>query len=152
MHPADLETLVDREFRRLPQQQAPRTLLPRVLLSVQEWTLRPWYSRAWFTWPLAWQAVTVAALIALTSAGVVFVTDMQIATSGTPSVFAAATSDVADIVRGLEAMADAGGVLYRTLLAPIVPLASVFLVVMCLACALFGAALNHVVWERALHR
>ena len=152
MHPADLETLVDRELRRLPPQQAPRTLLSRVLLSAQEWTLRPWYSRAWFTWPLAWQAVTVAALIALTSAGVVLSMDLPAATSGTPAAFAAAASNMTDIIRGFETMVNAGSVLYATLIAPLVPLASVFLVVMCLACALFGAALNHVVWERALHR
>ena len=62
MDPADLETFVDGELRRLPLPRAPQTLLPRVLAAVEQWRERPWYARAWFTWPLAWQSGRSAAL------------------------------------------------------------------------------------------
>ena len=63
MNPTDLETLVDRELRRLPALRAPHTLLPRVLAAVQRWSQRPWYARAWFTWPIGGQIASAAALV-----------------------------------------------------------------------------------------
>src|SRR5580765_5228087 len=69
MYPADLDRLVDRELKHLPSPRAPHTLLPRVLAAVEHWTLRPWYTRAWFTWPLAWQIVSLTALALLVVAG-----------------------------------------------------------------------------------
>src|SRR4051812_35357151 len=68
MHPADLETLIDRELRQLTPPRAPQTLLPRVIAAVQAWTARPWYERAWFTWPLGWQLASIAALLVVVAA------------------------------------------------------------------------------------
>ena len=65
MKPAELEAIIDRELRHLPAPRAPDTLLPRVLAAVHAWTLRPWYERTWFTWPMAWQIASAAALILL---------------------------------------------------------------------------------------
>src|SRR5215510_13938089 len=65
MLPADLERTVHRELQRLPLPRAPHTLLPRVLAAVDAWARRPWYTRAWFTWPLAWQAASVALVAAV---------------------------------------------------------------------------------------
>ena len=42
------------------------------------------------------------------------------------------------------------GILWRALLEPLVTYAFVLVVLMCLACAVFGTALNHVVFERAV--
>ena len=64
MNTPDLEPRVDRELRRLPAPRAPHTLLPRVMAAAEAWAERPWYTRAWVTWPLAWQVVSVAALVA----------------------------------------------------------------------------------------
>src|SRR3954467_4135575 len=61
----ELESRVDRDLRRLPLPQAPRTLLPRVLAAVDAWSRRPWYTRAWFTWPLGWQIASIVAAAAL---------------------------------------------------------------------------------------
>lgn len=151
MHPADLERLVDVEIRSLPMPRAPRTLLPRVLFAAQNWALRPWYSRAWFTWPLAWQAVAICTLVLSAWGGVTLMSVVHAAMSGGSSahIVASAANDVAGFVRGAAVMVEAGRDLSRTLLVPLARLVSAVVVLMCVACAVFGAALNHVIFERA---
>jgi len=124
---ADLEQRVDRELRRLPAPRAPHTLLPRVLAAVEAWVNRPWYTRAWFTWPLGWQVASVA-LLALVVAGVWMLPPAP------PSVVVTT---------------NAGRVLWRTIVEPFLAYAFVIVVIMCLACAAFGAALSYVFVERA---
>jgi hypothetical protein len=151
MHSADLERLVDAELRSLPTPYAPRTLLPRVLSAAQNWTLRPWYARAWFTWPLAWQAVAMCALVLLAWGGLTLMSVVHAAMSGGSSaeVVVSAANDVAGFVRGAAVMAEAVQDLCRALLAPIARLLFAIVVVMYVACVVFGAALNHVIFERA---
>lgn len=150
MQPADLDRLVDAELRRLPTPCAPRTLLPRVLSAAQNWTLRPWYTRAWFTWPLAWQAVAICGLALSAWGGLTLMSLVHAAMSGGSSaaVVASAANDVAGFVRGAAVMVEAGQDLCRTLLAPVARVVFAFVVVMYAACAVFGAALNHVIFER----
>lgn len=124
---ADLEQRVDRELRRLPAPRAPHTLLPRVLAAVEAWVNRPWYTRAWFTWPLGWQVASVA-LLALAFAG------LWMLPPAPPSVVVTT---------------NAGRVLWRTIVEPFLAYAFVIVVIMCLACAAFGAALSYVFVERA---
>jgi hypothetical protein len=124
---ADLEQRVDRELRRLPAPRAPHTLLPRVLAAVEAWVNRPWYTRAWFTWPLGWQVASVA-LLALAIGGV------WLLPPAPPSVVVTT---------------NAGRVLWRTMVEPFLAYAFVIVVIMCLACAAFGAALSYVFVERA---
>jgi hypothetical protein len=124
---ADLEQRVDRELRRLPAPRAPHTLLPRVLAAVEAWVNRPWYTRAWFTWPLGWQVASVA-LVALAFVGVWMLPPA-------PSSVVVTTN--------------AGRVLWRTIVEPFLLYAFVIVVIMCLACAAFGAALSYVFVERA---
>ena len=124
---ADLEQRVDRELRRLPVPRAPHTLLPRVLAAVEAWVNRPWYTRAWFTWPLGWQVASVA-LVALAFVGVWMLPPA-------PSSVVVTTN--------------AGRVLWRTIVEPFLLYAFVIVVIMCLACAAFGAALSYVFVERA---
>ena len=124
---ADLEQRVDRELRRLPAPRAPHTLLPRVLAAVEAWVNRPWYTRAWFTWPVGWQVASVALLV-LAVAGVWMLPPAP------PSVVVTT---------------NAGRVLWRTIVEPFLAYAFVIVVIMCLACAAFGAALSYVFVERA---
>ena len=124
---ADLEQKVDRELRRLPLPRAPHTLLPRVLAAVEAWVNRPWYTRAWFTWPVGWQVASVA-LLALVVAGVWMLPPAP------PSVVVTT---------------NAGRVLWRTMVEPFLVYAFGIVVIMCLACAAFGAALSYVFVERA---
>ena len=125
----DLERRVDAELRRLPQPAAPDTLLPRVLAAVDAWARRPWYSRAWFTWPLGWQAVSIA-VVALAAYALWLA----------PSVAAPAAATTA------------GAVIWRTLFEPLLGYVVGLVVLMALACAVFGAALNFLFLERTASR
>jgi hypothetical protein len=151
MHRADLERLVDAELRKLAVPQAPRTLLPRVLSAAQNWALRPWYTRAWFTWPLAWQAVAICALVLSAWGGLTLMSVVYGAMSGGSSahVVASAANDVAGFIGRTAVIVEAGQDLCRTLLAPIARVVFAIVMVMYVACAVFGVALNHVIFERA---
>ena len=151
MNPEDLERLADRELRRLPAPRSPHTLLPRVMAAVEAWAGRPWYSRAWFTWPIGWQAVSVTALALLVTGAVFFAPRAQAAASAaiaTVQIMAGGVADVAPV----ETTAHSARILWRTLLEPLATYALVVVVLMVLACAVFGTALNHVVIERAEQR
>ena len=126
----DLERRVHEELRRLPAPKAPRTLMPRVLSAVDAWANRPWYTRAWFAWPLGWQIVSVVLL-----AGVVY--GAWRLPPAPPQVIAAA---------------GATRVIWEALVQPLLPYLVVVMVLMGLACALFGAALNYVLLERVEQR
>jgi hypothetical protein len=152
----DLEQLAHRELRRLPAPRAPHTLLPRVMAAVQAWAGRPWYARAWFTWPLGWQVVSAAALVLLVTGGVLLAPRVQgVASSAVAAVqiFGGGGSDVAPPVETTaNTAANTARILWRTLLEPLATYALVVVVLMFLACAVFGTALNHVVIERAEQR
>jgi hypothetical protein len=126
----DLERRVDAELRRLPDPVAPATLLPRVLAAVDAWARRPWYARAWFTWPLPLRAASVA----VAAAAVYGVWNLP----PLPSSVVATTS--------------AGSVIWRTLIEPLLGYVVGLVVLMCLACAVFGAALNYLFLERTVSR
>jgi hypothetical protein len=149
MEPGDLERLVDGELKKLPPPRAPRTLLPRVLAAVDEVNRRPWYARAWLTWPLGWQ-VASAVLLLLLVAGVTQLLPAARAAASTLTFVADVRGDVADTARDVEVARTAARVLWDTLLAPVVPYAFGLVLLMCTACAIFGAALNHLVFGKAL--
>ena len=129
MDPADLERLIARELRSLPAPRAPRTLLPRVMAAATAAAERPWYSRAWLQWPVGWQLIRDAV------EAISFVANVR--------------SDVASSAREVETATSAVRVLWRTLLAPVVPWAFALVTLMGAACAVFGTALNHLVFGRA---
>jgi hypothetical protein len=130
MQPSDLERTVDRELRRLPSPRAPHTLLPRVLAAVDAWSRRPWYTRAWFTWPLAWQVASIAA-VALLVYGVWMLPPA-------PSAVTTTTS--------------AGRVVWRTLIEPFLTYVAVVIVLMGLAWGGLGAARNKKMLGKTAHR
>jgi hypothetical protein len=148
MDPADLERLVDRELRALPAPRAPRTLLPRVMAAVAS-ARRPWYSRAWLTWPAAWQAVSVVVLLAAVAGGAMLLPNVRQAMNSLTFV-AEVQGDVAARARDVEVATTAVRVLWNALLAPVVPYAFGLVLLMCAACAVFGTALNHLVFGKAL--
>src|SRR5262245_31066695 len=59
----DLEKLLDRDLKALPQPRAPRTLMARVLEAAARAPHVPWYARPWRAWPLEGQIA--AALVIL---------------------------------------------------------------------------------------
>jgi hypothetical protein len=65
-----LEQLIDRELRKLPELRAPETLVHRVMLAVHAQERQPWWQRPWLSWPRparlvssALSCVTVVALV-----------------------------------------------------------------------------------------
>jgi hypothetical protein len=152
MRPADLEALVGRTLRELPQPRAPRTLLPRVLAAAQRWSQPPWYARAWFTWPVGWQAATIVALSAIAAVSYVLLPEIYAAVQGALP-FGARTGRVAAVLaRAFTVAVDVGAVFWRTLFQPVAPYASAVILLMGFAGAVFGMALNQVVLGRMSQR
>ena len=157
MHPADLETLVDRELRDLPSPRAPHTLLPRVMAAVEQLSRRPWYTRAWLTWPLGWQLASLAALALVVAGGTVLIPGAQAAAGDVTSRLVpavsrfvpGAVSDVLAAASRVDATMNAGRVVWRTLVEPLATYAFVIVALMCGACAAFGTALNRVAFGRS---
>jgi hypothetical protein len=58
----NLERLLDRELKRLPDMPAPGSLVHRVMLAVHRRESLPWYRRAWPTWPAALQVSSILVL------------------------------------------------------------------------------------------
>ncbi len=151
MHPVDLETVVGRELRRLPHPRAPHTLLPRVLAAVQAWTLRPWYERAWFTWPLEGRVASIAALILLALGSIIVLPNVQAAVMGMAAAFGApVASRIAAVLEGVKVATTAAQVLWRAVIEPLAPYVFAFVMLMWLACAAFGTALDRVILGKAL--
>jgi hypothetical protein len=152
MHPLDPERFADvvgARLRQLPIPAAPHTLLPRVLAAAQKLARRPWYARAWFTWPRACQALSIATLGALGASAVLLLPGVEGAAARIATAYAAGMGgDVIGIAGRLEVTINATAILWRTVVRPIAPYAFAFAALMCLACAVFGAALNHVVFGR----
>ncbi|MGB7217831.1 MAG: hypothetical protein WBD07_03390 [Vicinamibacterales bacterium] len=154
MRPVNQDTLaeiVDTELRQLPTPPAPPTLLPRVMAGVQGWARRPWYTRRWFTWPLAWQAASIAALCLLGAGGLALLPSVEGAATRIATVY---TSDVAGDAVGIaeraEVTMNAAVILWRAILQPFAVYAFGLIALMCLACAAFGALLNHVIVGRTV--
>ncbi|HVG73317.1 MAG TPA: hypothetical protein VM819_20555 [Vicinamibacterales bacterium] len=148
MEPGDLERLIDRELRALPPPHAPRALLPRVMAAVEDRAQRPWYTRAWLQWPVGWQLASALMLIGVVATGGVLLPQLRDAVMAL-SFVANMRGDVAESAREVEVATTAVRVVWRTLLAPVVPWAFALITLMCAACAVFGTALNHLVFGRA---
>jgi hypothetical protein len=132
MTPADddLEGRIDRALRRLPPPRAPQTLLPRVMTAVRARSDRPWYARPWFAWPLVVRVLSIAP-----AAWLLYLAWRM-------------PSPPAQIV----AAASASRVLWDLMIAPLLPYVVTVVLLMGLACVLFGLALNYVLLERAEQR
>jgi hypothetical protein len=153
MHPADLEALVDRAVRQLPEPVAPRTLLPRVMAAVHAWRHRPWYARAWFTWPVWGQVASLAVLALLFAGAAVVLPDVLAAAAQAAAPVAGGVSGrMATIARTVDVAAQSAAVIWRIVVQPLVPYVFAIAMLMFLACLALGTAVNHLVLERALHR
>ena len=144
----DLERLIDRELRALPPPRAPRALLPRIMAAVEDGAQRPWYTRAWLQWPVGWQIASALVLLGVVASGSVLLPQLRDAVMALTFV-ANVRGDVAESAREVEVATTAVRVVWRTLLAPVVPWAFGLITLMCAACAVFGTALNHLVFGRA---
>ena len=148
MDPADLERQLDHELRALPPPRAPRSLLPRIMAAVEHSVQRPWYARAWLEWPVTMQLTSALVLVGVVAGGSVLLPQLRAAVTAL-SFVADVQSDVADSARNVEVASTAVRVVWRTLLAPVVPWAFALVTLMGAACVVFGTALNHLVFGRA---
>src|SRR3989442_455111 len=63
-----LEQLIHRELRKLPELPAPETLVHRVMLAVHAKERQSWWHRPWLTWPGPVQALSFALFVATVTA------------------------------------------------------------------------------------
>jgi len=160
MQPVDPEAVVHRALNRLPLPRAPRTLLPRVLAAARALAERPWYTRAWLTWPIAWQAASVAALVLLVALGVRMApladTTLRGAAAAVPGDGVAPLVDAArridSAARSAAAVADAIWVAWRAVMLPGVIYGFGLLGLMCAVCTAFFATLSRLAFGKALSR
>jgi hypothetical protein len=125
MDPVDFDEL-DQALRDLPLPPAPRTLLPRVLAAtVNNPAARP---TGWLTWPLAWQAASVAVVLLTVAGGwVVAATPPEQVTEA-----AGAATEVATLLR----------VFWDVMFQPVATYIFILGISLALACALAWAALE----------
>jgi hypothetical protein len=150
MPPGDLEDVVDRALRQLPAPKAPKTLVPRVMAAIATERVRTSRARPWLNWPLAWQVASVTMLIAL-GVGIArlwpdapsFVP--QSATARVEGVLEKVSTVVAKTVSDASTVLSVTRIVWRALVQPLVAYVLVLVLVMCAACATFGAALGRVV-------
>jgi hypothetical protein len=149
----DLERLIDERLRLLPTPAAPPALAARILRDAEQWAASPWYTRAWVTWPVGWRLASVAATVAMLAG---FVMLLPAVTQSSSAVVAGAveglTRRAAPTTERAELAVTAVRVVWRALVAPIVPYALGLVMVMFLACGLAGTALSYLVFGKAANR
>jgi hypothetical protein len=150
VQPGDLERLADVRLRALPLLRAPETLLPRVMAAVAAWASRPWYQRAWFTWPPAGQVAAVAVLALVAAAILILLPALAAPLGNVVGGLAPGGQEYLIETAGqLRAAAEAAAVLCRVVVLPVLSYAFVLVVLMWVACAVFGLALTFAVTGRS---
>ena len=137
MRPDELASLIDRRLAQLPAPRAPSTLLPRVLLGVRREIQRPGYGRHWLKWPWPYQAGSAIVLVALA-----FLMSMAVEwvpRGGVPNFVHAS-----QLYHDFSVLASGAYVLWRVFLEPTLDYLVVLSGLMCVAVALFCAALSQV--------
>jgi len=150
MPPGDLEDLVDRALRQLPAPRAPQTLMPRVMAAIDAKRVPASRARPWLDWPLAWQVASVTILIAV---GLGIARLWPHAPSVVPQATAAlvggalaeVSTFVAEATSRASTVVSVTRIVWHALVQPLVVYLLVLVLVMCAACATFGAALGRVV-------
>ena len=74
-----LEELLHRKLRELPDRRAPRTLAPRVMAAIRQRQALAWYQRSWTTWP---RGLQIAAMLLFAALGVLVFTGLGPLTAG----------------------------------------------------------------------
>jgi hypothetical protein len=145
MRDEELDKLVDRALKRLPAPRAPRTLVPSVMAAIEAGRVRQSSARPWLSWPLAWQVASLAVLVVLALGIARLWPDAQQAVQRSiSSAFAGVPASVADAAGTASVVASVTRAVWRGLVEPFVGYALALVLVMCLACATFGAALGRV--------
>jgi hypothetical protein len=151
----DLEALIGRSLRELPPLRAPATLLPRVMAAAAALAQRPWYRRAWLTWPIAWQAVSVAALAVLVAGAAFLWPSAQGAAASSLEPARGLFGPLLQIhaaAKGIGAALAAAWAVWRLAIVPFAAVACALLVLTATACAACAGTLFHIAYGKALPR
>jgi hypothetical protein len=143
-----------RSLRALPAPKAPDTLLPRVMAAVAAADARTAAQApgTWLTWPLAWQAASIAALLMLVT-GLVWMAPnaSDVIDASIPGAVSAGGAKIAAAIEGFSAAVHVSSIVWSTYMQPLVGYVLVWIVMMSAACAAFGAALGRVALGGASH-
>ena len=131
-------------MKALPEPRAPHTLLPSVMRAVRLAALRPWYARPWFTWPVGWQAASVAALLALVAGAAVSVPLVQPYVATAVAFSSGLLGPVAQVVAGAETLLSAVEIVGRVIGQSVIGLVLVLFAVMAATTVVIGAAIGRV--------
>ena len=106
--------------------------------------------REWLSWPAAWQTLSAVLLVSLVIGLGLWLPAVQTTVDARVNeVLAPVTTPVVDAVARVQALATAARVFWRAA-QPAAGLLLVLVLVMCAACAVFGAALSRVAFGGAL--
>jgi hypothetical protein len=64
-HDQQLEQMISRELKSLPELDAPDSLTDRVLAAIERRVEVPWYCRSWEAWPVALRLASLALMLML---------------------------------------------------------------------------------------
>jgi hypothetical protein len=137
--PPDLK--LDRALQSLPTPRAPRTLLPRVMAAVEAQPA-PVRGRPWFTWAPEWQAVSLTAVLVIIATAAFIAPHADTALRFGVALLERVTPEGATGVHDAVAFASASRMLWQALFQPVLGYVVIWILLMSLACAAFGAALS----------
>ncbi len=139
--PADDRDDLERALQALPTPRAPETLLPRVMAAIEA-PPAPVHGRPWFTWAPEWQIASLTAVIIVIAVAALLLPNADVAlrfgVGLLEDVKPGATTGVQDAV----AFASATRMLWQALFQPVLGYVVIWILLMSLACAAFGAALS----------
>lgn len=72
----NLEELIQRELSKLPERQAPQTLIPRVLAQIEARAHKRWWQCPWSYWPSSLKALSLPVMLG-SAVGAVFGVSLQ---------------------------------------------------------------------------
>jgi hypothetical protein len=139
--PADGADPLDQALQALPTPRAPRTLLPRVMAAVEAQP-EPVRGRPWFTWAPEWQALSLTAVVVLVATAAFLAPYADVAWTFGFGVLERVRPDAASGVHDAVAFATAARMLWQALFQPVLGYVVIWILLMSLACAAFGAALS----------
>jgi hypothetical protein len=129
-----LEELIHRELRKLPELQAPATLILRVRSAIAAQARQPWWQKPLVTWPLAMRVAFVAVLVAILGLAGFFGAEISYGVSFASQKVAQLSTSFTPLWEHLVALANAVLILGQTLSSHLLIYGALLLGVMYLVC------------------
>lgn len=147
-----LEKLIHRELEKLPDQEAPASLVPGVMAALESAARKPWWHRPWSAWPPRMQNAFLT-FLALYTGGITW--EAAAAWSRLPEPGAASWINVGPLVAIWEGCSVLGSAVLLVL-GNISPLGIYALITVgisvYLACVVFGLAWYQVAFSRSFRQ